>query len=82
MELVRATATDTLASIAYEYLGDFEKWIDIADFNDLDPFSVLTNLEIAIPDESFISNISQGSEFIDLSVTLKTINNWKSLRWV
>lgn len=75
---------DTLSKLAHDFLGDFEYWIIIADQNNIDAFTDLTGLELTLPTTEEIEGIveSVNTDFVNLTDTIKTVNNWKSLNWV
>ena len=83
MVQITAIAGQSLQDIAYKYLGDFELWQQLADFNSLTAFDDIIGSQIQIPDISeFNATLNLESGFEDLSTTLQTINNWKSLQWI
>jgi hypothetical protein len=76
-----ADSGETLASLAQKYLGDYQLWESIADFNDLTPFQSIAGLTVIIPDivETLQSTVNiSGFE----TLNIQSVNGWNSLQWV
>lgn len=77
----KADSGDSLASLAQEYLGDYQLWEFIADFNDLTPFQSISGLTVTIPDiVETVQNAINISGFETLDI--QSVNGWNSLQWV